>query len=258
MLDAISISGGQPLDGGLTIGLHRASIADVGDTAEMSWLMNALSGAKGRMVVPADALPGRDEYPFEVPTDHAVLGTPLRPDGSQPWPEGVSTIFVAMGCFWGAEEIFWRLPGVFTTAVGYQGGYTPHPTYEEVCSGRTGHTEAVLVAYRTDQISTLEILRHFWEEHDPTQGFRQGNDMGTQYRSAMFYTTDEQRELIERTAAAYAPVLAERGYGEITTQIGPVEDSPFYYAEGYHQQYLYKVPNGYRCHSQTGVPLPLA
>jgi peptide-methionine (S)-S-oxide reductase len=258
VLNAHSISGGKPLNGGVTIGLHLASIADVGDTAQMSWLMNALSGAKGRMVTPADALPGRAEYPFEVPVDHAVLGTALRADGAQPWPPGISVIYLGMGCFWGAEEIYWRLPGVFTTAVGYQGGFTPHPTYEEVCSGRTGHTEAVLVAYRAEQISTLEILRTFWEQHDPTQGFQQGNDMGTQYRSAIYFTTDEQREVVERTGAAYAPVLAERGYGAITTEIGPAADRPFYYAEGYHQQYLYKVPNGYRCHSQTGVPLPLA
>ena len=145
---------------------------------------------------------------------------------------------------------------MYTTAVGYQGGYTPHPTYEEVCTGRTGHTESVLVAYREDQISTYDVLRHFWEEHDPTQGYRQGNDAGTQYRSAVYFTTPEQFSLVERTAAAYAPLLKDRGYDDITTQVAPAEGLPFYYAEGYHQQYLYKVPNGYRCHSKSGIALP--
>ena len=222
----------------------------------MSDFLVGLLGSKGRMVDQTEALPGRSDYPFEVPLDHAVLGTPIRNTAEQPWPADLSVIYLGMGCFWGAEEIYWRLPGIFTTAVGYQGGFTPHPTYEEVCSGRTGHTEAVLVAYREAEISTYEVLRHFFEEHDPTQGFRQGNDMGTQYRSAVYYTTDAQRDLVERAAAAYAPVLAERGYGVITSEIAPAEGRPFYYAEGYHQQYLYKVPNGYRCHSASGVPLP--
>lgn len=211
---------------------------------------------KSRMVTAEDALPGRAEYPFEVPADHAVLGTPIRSTVSQPWPEGLTTIYLAMGCFWGAEEIFWRLPGVFTTAVGYQGGFTPHPTYEEVCTGRTGHTEAVLVVYRSDEISTYDVLRHFWEEHDPTQGYQQGNDSGTQYRSAVYWTTEEQRDLVARTAALYEPLLADRGYPDITTQVAPAADHRFYYAEGHHQQYLYKVPNGYRCHSKSGISLP--
>lgn len=185
-----------------------------------------------------------------------MLGTPIRSTDAQPWPADLSVIYLGMGCFWGAEEIFWRLPGVYTTAVGYQGGFTAHPTYEEVCTGRTGHTEAVLVAYREADISTYDVVKHFWESHDPTQGFRQGNDMGTQYRSTVYYTTDEQRDLIERTAAMYAPALAERGYGEITTEVAPADGRPFYYAEGYHQQYLYKVPNGYRCHSASGIALP--
>lgn len=222
----------------------------------MSDFLVGLLGSKGRMVDQTEALPGRSDYPFEVPLDHAVLGTPIRNTAEQPWPADLSVIYLGMGCFWGAEEIYWRLPGIFTTAVGYQGGFTPHPTYEEVCSGRTGHTEAVLVAYREAEISTYEVLRHFFEEHDPTQGFRQGNDMGTQYRSAVYYTTDAQRDLVERAAAAYAPVLAERGYSAITSEIAPAEGRPFYYAEGYHQQYLYKVPNGYRCHSASGVSLP--
>jgi peptide-methionine (S)-S-oxide reductase len=215
-----------------------------------------LFSAKSQMVAPADALKGRPDYPFEIPADHAVLGTPIRNLAVQPWPADLSTIYLAMGCFWGAEEIYWRLPGVYTTAVGYQGGFTPHPTYEEVCSGRTGHTETVLVAYREDEISTYDVLRHFWENHDPTQGYRQGNDTGTQYRSTVFVTTPEQRALVEATAAAYAPVIADRGYPAITTQLADATDWPFYYAEGYHQQYLYKVPNGYRCHANTGVALP--
>ena len=188
--------------------------------------------------------------------DHAVLGSPIREVPDQPWPAGLEVIYFGMGCFWGAEEIFWRIPGVFTTAVGYQGGISPHPTYEEVCSGRTGHTEAVLVAYDPAKVSTTELLRHFWEEHDPTQGMRQGNDVGSQYRSAIYWTTEAQRALADASATTYEPVLIDRGYGAVTTEIAPAEGRPFFYAEEYHQQYLYKVPNGYRCHSQTGVPLP--
>ena len=262
VLDAVEVTGCEPLDDGLAEwmmkGSHGASMSELGDTAgmAMSHMFQALLGAKGSMVTPEAALPGRPEYPFEVPVDHAVLGTPIRESVEQPWPSGLEVIYLGMGCFWGAEEIFWRLPGVFTTAVGYQGGYTPHPTYEEVCSGRTGHTEAVLVAYRPEQLSAYEVLRHFWEQHDPTQGFRQGNDMGTQYRSAVYFTTEAQRDLVERTAAAYAPALAAKGYGSITTEIAPAEGREFFYAEGYHQQYLYKVPHGYRCHSASGIALP--
>jgi peptide-methionine (S)-S-oxide reductase len=205
---------------------------------------------------PSNPLPGRPDYPFLLAVDHAVLGSPIREIPDQPWPTGLEVIYFGMGCFWGAEEIFWRLPGVFTTAVGYQGGISPHPTYEEVCSGRTGHTEAVVVVYDPAKVSTSELLRHFWEEHDPTQGMRQGNDVGSQYRSAVYWTTEAQRALVEASATAYEPVLIDRGYGAVTTEIAPAEGRPFYYAEEYHQQYLYKVPNGYRCHSQTGVPLP--
>lgn len=197
----------------------------------------------------------RTDYPFLVPVDHAVLGTPIRSTAENPWPEGLQVLYVGMGCFWGAEEIFWQLP-VFTTAVGYQGGVTPFPTYREVCTGGTGHTESVLIAYDPARISTIELLRHFWEQHDPTQGMRQGNDIGTQYRSAIYWTTQEQRDLAERTAAAYEPVVVDAGYGKITTEIASAEGRPFYYAEDYHQQYLDKVPNGYRCHSQTGMRLP--
>ncbi len=160
------------------------------------------------------------------------------------------------GCFWCTEAVYLELRGVLGVKSGYTGGHVANPTYEEVCTGRTGHTEAVLVTYREDQISTYDVLKHFWESHDPTQGYRQGNDQGTQYRSAIFYTTEAQRDLVERTSAAYAGVIAERGYGDITTQVAPADDWPFYYGEGYHQQYLYKVPNGYRCHANTGLALP--
>ena len=207
---------------------------------------------KSRMIGPDDALPGRAAPVLPQPAPHAVLGTSL----TGPWPEGTAVIYLGMGCFWGAEELYWRLPGVVTTSVGYMGGYTPNPTYEEVCSGRTGQTETVLVAYDPSTLPTYDVLKAFWENHDPTQGYRQGNDIGTQYRSAIFHTTDEQRDLIERTRAAYADVIAERGYPEITTEIGPASDETYYLAEDYHQQYLYKNPNGYRCHANTGLALP--
>ena len=205
-----------------------------------------------RLVGPDEALSGHAERVFHVPERHAVLGTPLEP----PFPEGTEVLHLGMGCFWGAEEIYWRTPGVHTTAVGYQGGHSPNPTYEETCTGMTGHTEAVLVVYDPKVVSTEELLRLFWENHDPTQGFRQGNDTGTQYRSAIYWTTDEQRALAEKTRDAYQPVLTAAGYGPITTEIESSEGRPFYYAEGPHQQYLYKVPNGYRCHSKTGLELP--
>lgn len=209
-------------------------------------------GAK-RSMVPADkALPGHPEPVFVTPDVHAVLGTSLR----GPWTPTTESIYLAMGCFWGAEEIYWRIDGVVSTSVGYMGGYSPNPTYEEVCSGLTGHAEAVHIAYEPSRATTLEILRAFWEQHDPTQGYRQGNDIGTQYRSAIYWTTDEQRDLAERTAAAYQRVIAERGYGDITTEIAPASSFTYYLAEDYHQQYLYKVPNGYRCHANTGLALP--
>ncbi len=203
-------------------------------------------------MVDADtALPGRHEPIFTVPSTHAVFGTDMQPEGSD-----ITGIYLAMGCFWGAEEIYWRLPGVIATSVGYMGGFTPNPTYEEVCTGMTGHTETVFVGYRSDELGTYDILKVFWENHDPTQGYRQGNDIGTQYRSAIFYTTDEQRELAEATRHAYAEVIAARGYPDITTEILPARDFTYFPAEDYHQQYLYKVPNGYRCHANTGVALP--
>ncbi len=202
------------------------------------------------MVTPDDALPGRSER-MQVPARHAVLNTPMEP----PFPDGLEVAEFGMGCFWGAERIFWEAPGVYTTAVGYAGGYTPNPTYEEVCSGRTGHTEAVLVVFDPKQTSYEEILRLFWEGHDPTQGMRQGNDTGTQYRSAIYWTTEEQRQAAEASAAAYGERLREAGHGEITTEIAKAGE--FYYAEDYHQQYLHKVPNGYCGIGGTGVSCPV-
>jgi peptide-methionine (S)-S-oxide reductase len=203
-----------------------------------------------QMVAAEDALPGR-ETPMPVPERHAVLGTPLTP----PFPEGLEQAVVGMGCFWGAERVFWRAPGVYTTAVGYAGGFTPNPTYEEVCSGRTGHTEAVLVVFDPKVTSYEEILRLFWENHDPTQGMRQGNDAGTQYRSAIYTSNDEQLAAAEASRRAYQEQLSAAGYGEISTEIAPA--GPFYYAEDYHQQYLHKVPNGYCGLGGTGVACPV-
>ena len=210
------------------------------------------SSAKTRMVTPADALPGRATRPFPVPATHAVLGTPLE----GPFPEGLQSLYVGLGCFWGAEKRFWRVPGVYTTAVGYQGGITPNPTYEEVCTARTGHAENVLVVYDPEQVSTYDLLKVFWENHDPTQGYRQGNDVGTQYRSALYWTTPEQAEIAQATREAYEKVLVAKGFDPITTEVGSAEGLPFYYAEDYHQQYLYKVPHGYDCHAETGIALP--
>ena len=204
-------------------------------------------------LVSADAaLPGRATPVLPDPAPHAVLGTSLV----GPWPDGTRVIYLAMGCFWGAEELLWRLPGAVTTSVGYQGGYTPNPTYEEVCTGLTGHAEVAMIAYDPAVLSEDALMKAFWENHDPTQGFRQGNDRGTQYRSAVYWTSDEQREIVERTRDAYAPVIAARGYPEITTEIRPAADLTYYLAEDYHQQYLYKNPNGYRCHANTGLALP--
>jgi peptide-methionine (S)-S-oxide reductase len=205
---------------------------------------------KTTMVDPASALPGRDE-PLPVPERHAVLGTPLR----GPFPAGIQTAVFGMGCFWGAERVFWQAPGVYTTAVGYAGGTTPNPTYEEVCGGRTGHTEAVLVAFDPSVTSYEELLRLFWENHDPTQGMRQGNDVGTQYRSAIYWSDESQRAAAEASRDAYQQQLSAHGYGEITTEIAKA--GPFYYAEDYHQQYLHKVPGGYCPDHSTGVSCPV-
>ena len=215
--------------------------------------MSIFGFSKSSMITPDKALPGHATRPFAVGDTHAVLGSSL----TGPWSASSVSIYLAMGCFWGAEEIYWRLPGVLSTSVGYMGGFTPNPTYEEVCTGLTGHTEAVLVVYEPAQLSTYDVLKTFWENHDPTQGYRQGNDMGTQYRSALLYTTDEQRDMAELTRAAYQSVITDRGYGDITTQIAPASDFEDVYAEDHHQHYLYKVPNGYRCHANTGLALPV-
>jgi peptide-methionine (S)-S-oxide reductase len=204
-----------------------------------------------KMITPTEALSGREQPTFAVPERHAVLGTSLR----APFPNSLSTAVFGLGCFWGAERKFWQIDGVYTTAVGYAGGFTPNPTYEEVCGGRTGHTEAVLVVFDPEKVSYWELLAVFWEAHDPTQGMRQGNDVGTQYRSAIYYADDEQRRAAEETRDAYEEALEGAGYGPITTEIAPA--GPFYYAEGYHQQYLYKVPNGYCGLGGTGVSCPV-
>ena len=208
---------------------------------------------KNKTTIPAhdEALPGRDEPMPGVPDSHFVLGTPLKP----PFPDGIEQAVFGLGCFWGAEKAFWQVPGVYTTAVGYAAGHTPNPTYEEVCSGRTGHNEAVLVAYDPAKVSYEELLRVFWEGHDPTQGMRQGNDVGTQYRSGIYVFDDAQRAAAEASRERYAQELASAGYGEVTTEIEPAGD--FYYAEDYHQQYLAKVPNGYCGLGGTGVSCPV-
>jgi peptide-methionine (S)-S-oxide reductase len=202
------------------------------------------------MVSAADALPGRDET-MPVPARHEVLDAPIAP----PFPDGLEQAVVGMGCFWGAERIFWQAPGVYTTAVGYAGGFTKNPTYEEVCSGRTGHTEAVLVVFDPQQTSYDEILRLFWENHDPTQGMRQGNDQGTQYRSAIYTANDAQRAAAESSRTMFQGELTRAGYGEISTEIA--EAGPFYYAEAYHLQYLAKNPMGYCGLGGTGVACPV-
>ncbi|HET8683184.1 MAG TPA: peptide-methionine (S)-S-oxide reductase MsrA [Micromonosporaceae bacterium] len=199
---------------------------------------------------PEEALPGR-ETPVPVPAGHAVLGTPLR----GPWPAGMEVAIFGMGCFWGAERLFWKLPGVHSTAVGYAGGSTPNPTYEEVCTGLTGHTEAVQVVYDPSVVSYQQLLKVFWENHDPTQGMRQGNDVGTQYRSAIYATTGAQLAAAEESRSAFAPVVSSAGYGEITTEIGKLAE--LFYAEGYHQQYLQKNPMGYCGIGPNGMTCPV-
>ena len=207
---------------------------------------------KTRMITAEDALPGRTT-PMPVPARHAVLDAPLQP----PYPAGAQIAEFAFGCFWGAEKIFWQTPGVITTAVGYEGGYTPNPTYEEVCSGQTGHAEAVRVVFDPAKVSYGELLRIFWEAHDPTQGMRQGNDRGSQYRSAIFYATPQQEAEALASLATYQKRLADAGYGEITTEVAPA--SEFYFAEDYHQQYLSdgKNPYGYCPDHGTGVSCPI-
>ena len=207
-------------------------------------------GKKKAVIDAAEALPGRPAPSFHIPERHEVLGTPLQ----GPFPPGLEIAYFGLGCFWGAERLFWHLPGVYSTAVGYAGGFTPHPTYQEVCSGRTGHAEIVQVVYDPQQINFDDLLKVFWESHDPTQGMRQGNDMGTQYRSAIYTTTEAQREAAERSRATYEDALRRAGFGAVTTEIAPA--GPFYFAEDYHQQYLHKVPHGYCGLEGTGVGCP--
>jgi peptide-methionine (S)-S-oxide reductase len=232
---------------------------------------------KTELPPPERALAGRDHYPFRVPETHYVNGHRIQP----PFPENLEVAIFGLGCFWGAEEIYWQTDGVWATAVGYAGGTTAHPTYEEVCSGRTGHTESVLVVFDPATVTYTELVARFFEVHDPTQGMRQGNDIGTQYRSAIYYTCDDQRETAQASVARFGEYLRAQGFGEVTTEVAPAAEvtpavagpgqttskvsgspggstdgAPFYYAEDYHQQYLAKNPNGYRCHANTGLCFP--
>jgi peptide-methionine (S)-S-oxide reductase len=213
------------------------------------------SRTKTQPVSAEDALPGRPDPLPHVPETHAVNGNRIVP----PFPDGMQTAVFGAGCFWGVEKVFWQVPGVYSTAAGYAGGHTPNPTYEEVCSARTGHTEVVLVVFDPAVVSYEQLLKVFWEDHDPTQGMRQGNDVGTQYRSAVYYTGPEQETAARATREAYQERLKAAGYGDITTEIAPLGEfsTSFFYAEGYHQQYLHKVPNGYCPVHSTGVSCPV-
>jgi len=203
-------------------------------------------------IVDADnALPGRSVRAFRLSEKHRVLDAPLVTDE---YPDGYQVALFGLGCFWGAEEVFWQIPGVWSTSVGYAGGTTPNPDYEEVCSGRTGHTEAVRVVFDPAKVAYADLVAAFYEVHDPTQGMRQGNDVGTQYRSAIYTFSEEQAEVAREITERYQPELTKRGYDKITTEIKPAPT--YYYAEDYHQQYLLKNPNGYRCHSATGIKVP--
>jgi len=200
-----------------------------------------------------EALAGRPERAFQLSERHKALDAPLVTDEV---PEGYEVAVFGLGCFWGAEEVFWQVPGVWSTSVGYAGGSTPNPSYEEVCSGRTGHTEAVRVVYDPAKVSYADLVATFYEVHDPTQGMRQGNDMGTQYRSAIYFTSPAQEQVASLVTERYQGELDKRGLGHITTEIKP--EQPYFYAEDHHQQYLLKNPFGYRCHSNTGVKVPRA
>ncbi|MYR07586.1 peptide-methionine (S)-S-oxide reductase MsrA [Gordonia sp. SID5947] len=234
----------------------------------MSWLDQLLSGhSHKRQLVAADqALPGR-EAAVPVAAEHLLLHHPMKGatdphhNGIGEFGDGLSAVVLAGGCFWGVEEIFWQVPGVYTTAVGYAGGHTSNPSYEEVCTARTGHTESVLVVFDPSVIDLEGILKIFWESHDPTQEMRQGNDVGTQYRSAIYTLSASDAELARATAEKFGKVLADAGLDQITTEIKPLAeagDGRFYYAEDYHQQYLAKNPHGYRCHAATGLHYPAA
>ncbi|MEX2185002.1 MAG: peptide-methionine (S)-S-oxide reductase MsrA [Chloroflexota bacterium] len=211
--------------------------------------MRFFSSRSPRLPSPADTLPGRAD-PIVQPGLHTILGTPI----AGPWPDGIQVAVFGLGCFWGAEKAFWQLPGVVSTAAGYAGGTTPNPTYQEACSGLTGHAEVVQVAFDPSRVTYDQLLKLFWESHDPTQGMRQGNDMGTQYRSIILTNGDEQRAVAEASRDAYQERLSAAGFGPITTEIRPADR--FFYAEDYHQQYLDKVPNGYCPNHSTGVRLP--
>jgi peptide-methionine (S)-S-oxide reductase len=216
-------------------------------------IMGLFSLLGGKPLTAETALRGRPERPYSVPARHAVLDAPL----AGPWPEGTEVMYLAMGCFWGAEELYWAQPGVVGTAVGYMGGFTPNPTYEETCTARTGHAETVLVAYDPKITTPEALLKLFWEKHDPTQGDRQGNDMGSQYRSALYWTTPGQESAARASRETYQKALDQFRLGPITTELRPAgEAGEFYLAEAYHQQYLHKNPHGYRCHADTGIAYP--
>ncbi len=215
--------------------------------------MSIFSRTKTTLPAADEALQGRETRPFAVADKHLVLDAPVVTDEV---PEGYEVALFGLGCFWGAEEIYWQVPGVWSTSVGYAGGMTPNPTYEEVCSGRTGHTEAVRVVYDPAKVSYAALVKIFFEVHDPTQGMRQGNDVGTQYRSAIYWTTPEQEQTARELTKVYGDELHRQRIGDITTEIRPATDVTYYYAEDHHQQYLAKNPFGYRCHSSTGIRFP--
>jgi len=208
---------------------------------------------KTQLVTPDETLAGRDERPFAIADKHRVLDAPVMTDEI---PEGYEVALFGLGCFWGAEEVYWQVPGVWSTSVGYAGGTTPNPSYEEVCSGLTNHTEAVRVVFDPAQVSFADLVKQFFEVHDPTQGYRQGNDVGTQYRSAIYWTTPEQEQVARDLTKVYGDELKRRRLGDITTEIRPASETPYFYAEDQHQQYLAKNPFGYRCHANTGVRFP--
>ena len=215
--------------------------------------MSMFSRRNSTLVEPEQTLPGRTERPWNIADQHKILDAPVITDEA---PAGYEVAIFGLGCFWGAEEIFWQVPGVYSTSVGYAGGTTPNPSYEEVCSGRTNHTEAVRVVFDPSKVTFADLVKQFFEVHDPTQGFRQGNDVGTQYRSAIYFTTPEQEQTARELTATYGAELERRRLGSITTEIRPASETPYFYAEDAHQQYLAKNPFGYRCHANTGVKFP--
>jgi peptide-methionine (S)-S-oxide reductase len=215
--------------------------------------VSIFSRSKSTLPTPDEALPGRDTRPFAIADKHLVLDAPVVTDEV---PEGYEVALFGLGCFWGAEEIYWQVPGVWSTSVGYAGGITPNPTYEEVCTGRTGHTEAVRVVYDPSKVSYADLVKTFFEVHDPTQGMRQGNDVGTQYRSAIYWTTPEQEQTARELTKIYGDELHRQHIGDITTEIRPASEISYYNDEDHHQQNLAKNPFGYRCHANTGIRFP--